>query len=283
MDITTFTSHQRTLTTTAGDISYTEIGSGPVAVFVHGMGTNAVLWRHVIAGLSDMRRCIAVDLPGHGGTPPRTDVSVESLATMVADLCDGLGLGQIDLVGNDTGGAVAQVLAAGQPSRLRSLALTNCDTEGNFPPQVFVPVVESAGRGELAPLLLALAGDLNAVRQSPFGIGFEHPDQIPDDEWRAYLEPIAGTPERAKNFESMFDLVAKGDLKAATESLRTLNVPTVIVWGTDDEAFSMEWAQKLRDVIPGARLTEVEGARLFFPSERPTELIAALRSLWQGN
>ena len=71
MDVSTFTAHRRSLDTPAGEIAYTELGSGPVALFVHGLGTNGVLWRHVIEDLRDTSRCIAIDLPLHGGTPGR--------------------------------------------------------------------------------------------------------------------------------------------------------------------------------------------------------------------
>ncbi|MGH3292927.1 MAG: alpha/beta fold hydrolase, partial [Trebonia sp.] len=120
MDVSTFTAHRRSLDTPAGEIAYTEFGSGPVALFVHGLGTNGLLWRHVIENLRDTSRCIAIDLPLHGGTPGRDDLSVTALAQVVADLCDGLGLTQVDLVGNDTGGAVAQIFAARHPDRIRS-------------------------------------------------------------------------------------------------------------------------------------------------------------------
>jgi pimeloyl-ACP methyl ester carboxylesterase len=83
------------------------------------------------------------------------------------DLCQGLGLDRIDLVGNDTGGAVAQIVAASHPELLRSLVLTNCDTEGNFPPQAFMPVIEAAMRGEIAPLLTVAAAHPAAARMSP--------------------------------------------------------------------------------------------------------------------
>jgi pimeloyl-ACP methyl ester carboxylesterase len=133
MDVTTFTSHRRSLHTPGGEIAYTEFGDGSPAVFVHGLGTSGALWRHVAEQLGDTSRCIAIDLPAHGGSPARDDMSAAALAQAVADLCDGLELGQLDLVGNDTGGAVAQIFAARHPERIRSLALTNCDTEGNFP------------------------------------------------------------------------------------------------------------------------------------------------------
>ena len=159
MDISTFTASRKTLTVPGGDIAYTEFGDGPAALFVHGLATSGALWRNVIERLAAASRCIAIDLPAHGGSQARKDASVAGMANAVAELCDGLGLGQVDLVGNDTGGAVAQIFAARHPGRLRSLSLTNCDTEGNFPPPGFVPLVETARRGELAPVLAAIAAD----------------------------------------------------------------------------------------------------------------------------
>ena len=108
MDVSTFTAHRRSLTTRGGEIAYTEFGHGPAALFVHGLATSGLLWRHVIEQLSGTRRCIAIDLPAHGGTPARENLSIGALAEVVAELCDGLGLGQVDLVANDTGGANSQ-------------------------------------------------------------------------------------------------------------------------------------------------------------------------------
>jgi pimeloyl-ACP methyl ester carboxylesterase len=281
MDIMDFTTGRRTLATTAGDIAYTEFGDGPAALFVHGLGTNGLLWRHAIERLRDTSRCIAIDLPLHGGTPVREDLSATAMSRVVADLCAGLGLGQVDLVGNDSGGAVAQIFAARHPEMLRSLVLTNCDTEGNFPPQAFAPVIEAAVRGELAPLLAAVAADPVAARTSPLASGFEHPDQIADAEWLAYLTPVAGTSERARGFERMLAALDDAELKAAGDQLRTLDVPTLLVWGTGDEAFGLPWAYRLRDMIPGAKeVIEIEGAKVFFPVERPRDLVVHLRRHW---
>jgi pimeloyl-ACP methyl ester carboxylesterase len=281
MDVSTFTSQRQSLATADGEIAYTEFGAGPAAVFVHGIGTNGLLWRHAIEMLRDTTRCIAIDLPAHGGTPARDDLSVAGFAQVVADLVDGLGLGQADLVGNDTGGAVTQIYAARHPERLRSLTLTNCDTEDNLPPPAFLPTVEAAARGELAPILPALAADPSAARTSPLAGGYEHPDKIGDDVWRAYLEPLVGTPERARNFERTLAALDSADLAAVGGALRTLRVPTLLVWGTGDDAFGLPFAYELLEMIPGAReVNEIEGARVFFPEERPEELVVHLRRHW---
>ena len=212
MDISEFTARRQTLTAATGDIAYTESGAGPAAVFVHGLATSGALWRHVIEQVDGTTRCIAVDLPLHGGTPPREDPSVTAMAQLIVDLCQDLRLDRIDLVGNDTGGVVAQIVAARHPELVRSLVLTNCDTEGNFPPQAFMPVIEAAGRGEIAPLLTVAAANPAAARMSPLATGYEHPDKVPDEVWREYLTPIGETIERARLFERMLTALDPAEL-----------------------------------------------------------------------
>ena len=281
MDVSTFHTHRRSLDTPAGEIAYTELGSGPVALFVHGLGTSGLLWRHVIENLHDTSRCIAIDLPLHGGTPARDDMSVTAMAQVVADLCDGLGLTQVDLVGNDTGGAVAQIFAARNPERIRSFTLTNCDCEGNFPPPEFTPVVETARQGALAPALAAIVADPATWPTNPLGVGYQHPEQVPEEIWRNYLTAIGGTMERARDFERMIAALDPAEMDAVSEPLRALDAPTLLVWGTGDAAFGIKWAYFLRDMIPGAReVIEVDGAKVFFPEERPGDLIPHLRRHW---
>src|SRR5690242_14996428 len=120
---------KRSVATACGRIACTEAGSGPAALFVHGVLLNSHLWRHQLADLSDVRRCIAVDLLAHGDTEIAADqdVSVTANARMLREVVDVLGINKVDLVGNDSGGGIAQIFAAQNPSRVRSLTLTDCD------------------------------------------------------------------------------------------------------------------------------------------------------------
>jgi pimeloyl-ACP methyl ester carboxylesterase len=282
MDANTFLSHRRSLATPSGEIACTEFGAGPTALFVHGLGTSGALWRQVIADLSGTSRCIAVDLPAHGASPGRRDMSPAALAAALADLCDSLGLGQVDLVGNDTGGAIAQIFAARHPDKIRTLTLTNCECEGNFPPPDFAPVIEQARQGTLAPLATGLAADPETwPTYPPLIMGYQYPDRVPQDAWRDYFTGVAGTIERAREFERLVASLDAADIEAAGGQLRALQVPTLLVWGTADTNFDVKWAYRLRDLIPGAReVIEIDGAKLFFPEERPEDLVPHLRRLW---
>ena len=141
----------RSVATPSGRISYAEAGSGPVALFVHGVLLNKHLWRHQLAELSAIRRCIAVDLLAHGDTEiaPGQDVSVTANANMLREMLDAVHIDQVDLIGNDSGGGIAQIFAALNPDRVRALTLTNCDTHDNWPPEAFKPFVDMVAGGGL--------------------------------------------------------------------------------------------------------------------------------------
>src|SRR3982075_1897587 len=151
----------KTIETPSGRIAFAEAGTGPVALFVHGVLLNKHLWRHQLAALSDIRRCIAVDLLAHGDTEiaPDQDVSVTANAKMLREVLDDLKVDQVDLVGNDSGGGIAQVFAALNPERVRTLTLTNCDTHDNWPPEAFKPFMAMAASGELSYTLNAMLAE----------------------------------------------------------------------------------------------------------------------------
>ena len=283
MQLSELNAHRHTAATRFGEISYLDIGAGPTALFVHGIATSAYLWRHVMDALSGQRRCIAIDLPLHGQSPvaAEQDLSLAALAASLDDFCDVLGLTGVDLVANDTGGAIAQIFATRYPHRLATLTLTNCDTVDNLPPEAFRPMIELAAAGNLAPSAVAMFANLEAAAKISFASGYEHLDQIDRDVIRSYLEPCFGTIERARQFERLLVSLDVADLQAVMPQLRELTVPTLVVWGTGDAFFDVSWAYWLRDTIPGTtRVVTVDGARLFFPEERPMDLVPHLEQHW---
>jgi pimeloyl-ACP methyl ester carboxylesterase len=289
MDLDTrhaFDARRSTIQTRSGPISFVDtgdIGAGPPAVFVHGVGTNASLWRQVIARLGTEHRCVALDLPLHGRSPARTDqdFSLGALADVVAAFCDALDLAHVHLVAHDTGGALAQILAARHPDRLVTLTLTNCETHDNVPPDAFKPTVELARAGLLAPAAPGLLADPAAARAAVFAMGYEDPERLSTDMVRAYLEPVIGTAEAAALFERLLSSLEPGDLLRVEPALAELTVPTLVVWGTGDAFFDVRWAYWLRDTIPGVtEVVEIEGAKLFFPDERADDLVPHLRRHW---
>jgi pimeloyl-ACP methyl ester carboxylesterase len=278
--------HRRSAITELGAISYLDLGEGPAALFVHGVFTNAVFWRNVLGAVRSQRRCIAVDLPAHGQTRTTLawDLSLAGLANALTALCNAIEIELVDLVANDTGGAVAQIFAATNSHRLRSLTLTNCDTQGNIPPANFAPVVDLARDGGLAKVVKRLATDFALARSNVgFGSGYERPEDLPDEVLHAYLAPLAESEVRARELERCIAQLEPGPLLAVEPRLKELETPTLLVWGTGDSFFDLSAAQWLRDTIPGAtEIVEIEGAKLFFPDERAAELVPHLLRHWKA-
>jgi len=273
-----------TVNTASGRISYREAGEGPVALFVHGVLLNGHLWRHQLADLSDIRRCIAVDLLAHGDTEIAADqdVSVTANAKMLAEFLDALGIEQVDLVGNDSGGGIAQIFASQNPSRVRTLTLTDCDTHDNWPPDAFKPFLDIAAAGHLRETLEAMLADKNVYR-SPQALGpaYEQPARVTDETIETYLRPLLRTKQRTLDFQRFLAAFDCRHTLAAEGGLRKLRAPTLIVWGTDDIYFDVQWSHWLAEIIPGTRRrVELEGARIFFPEERAAELNQELRAHW---
>ena len=273
--------------TASGPASYVDTGGpGRAALFVHGLGTSSYLWRHVIEQLDGQRRCVAVDLPLHGRTPAAADqdFSLPGLARFVADFCDALELTDVDLVANDTGGAISQAFAAGHPERLHTLTLTNCEAHNNMPPKLLWPAVLLARMGLAARIQPWLARDVRRGRKLVYGSGYQDVTNLPEDIASAWLEPMHATRESARQNQRLLTSLHARDLLAIEPALARLQVPTLIVWGTADKFFRRKWAYWLRDTIPGAtEVVEIEGARLFFPDERAAELTAALRRHWDAH
>ncbi|WP_073261780.1 alpha/beta fold hydrolase [Cryptosporangium aurantiacum] len=272
------------LPTRNGPVSCVDTGGpGTPVLFLHGVGTSSYLWRNVFAELDGDRRCVAVDFPLHGRTPaePNQDFTLPAMAGFVADCCDAIGADRVDLVANDTGGAVAQVFAAANPDRLTSLALTNCEAHDNIPPTAFLPTVLLARAGMLARTGPRLLADVDRARRLVYGAGYQDVEAIPEEIVRANLTPLIGTPDAARQFQRFLTSLRSRDLLAVESDLTRLTVPTVIIWGTGDIFFRRKWAYWLRDTIPGAsRVVEIAGGKLFFPDERARELAAALRRHW---
>lgn len=266
-----------------GRIAYVEQGAGDAALFVHGVPLNGFHWRHVMHGLKDMRRCIAVDLMGLGYSEidDAQDVSFPAQASMLLQFLDALGVDRVDLVANDSGGAIAQIFSAQHPDRLASLTLTNCDVHDGWPPPQIRPLIDAARSGVLAARYEHLRQHPALLREQ-FADALANPDALTDEAIEVYLQPILQSEQRRAAFHRYWLAFDPAQTVAVEPLLRQLHVPTLIVWAQDDVFFDLKWAHWLRRTIPGAiGIVQVPGAKLFFAEDQPQALIAPLRNMWR--
>lgn len=269
-----------------GRIAYVERGRGPAVLLLHGFPLNGFQWRGVIPRLCTQRRCVAPDFMGLGFSevPREQAVSLGAQADMLAAFLDNLGIRQVDIIANDSGGAVAQLFIARHAARVRSLLLTNCDVETDSPPQSVLPIIELARRGQyteqyLRPWLQDKAGLRSS---SAFGrLCYSDPRHPTDAAIDQYLSPLVCSVERSALTNRFAASLAPNPLAGVTEPLRSCPVPTRIVWGMSDRIFSPGNIGYLVSVLPRVTgIRRIEDAKLFFPEERPQVIAEEARALW---
>lgn len=260
----------RTLELSQGKLRYHEAGDGPPIVFVHGIAVNANLWRNVVARLAPGHRCIALDMPlgAHLEPLPGADLSPPGLADLVADAMDALGLEDVTLVGNDTGGAVCQILASRRPQRLGRLVLTSCDSYERFPPKQFAFLAPLARLHGLIPVLFAPLR-WRPARRLPLALGWVTKRKVQAEAEDSYVYPLL----KSKGVRADFGRIVAGidpshTLKAA-ERLRSFDKPVLLAWSAEDKLFPRSDAERLADTFPDARLEWVEDARTFSAEDNP--------------
>jgi pimeloyl-ACP methyl ester carboxylesterase len=273
MSSTTISEHtKQEIGLSAGRIRYREAGEGPAIVFVHGYLVDGRLWDGVVDALADRFRCIAPDLPfGAHRIPmsPGADLSPTGMAAIVAELIERLELEDVTVVGNDSGGAVSQVLVTTRPERIGRLVLTNCDTHENFPPGIFKALPPFAKLPGSTWLLLQpfRVGAVARFAFAPFSQAGIPPALI-----TAWSEGAFGDAGIRHDLGKVTAGMNKRYTLAAAQALRSSQLPILLAWAPGDRFFPMRYAQRLASETGNARIVEIEGAKTFVPLDQPARL-----------
>jgi pimeloyl-ACP methyl ester carboxylesterase len=275
-----------TVTTPAGALHYRTFGpaesAAPPVVFVHGFLVDSTLWdpvANLLAGAGV--RSYLVDWPlGSHRTPmlPDADLSPLGVAGIINDALAALGLADVTLVGNDTGGAICQLLLTSDATRIGRVVLTNCDAFENFPPKMFVPLFVAAKHSRLTKLLLAPMR-LRFMRHSPtaYGLLLRRPRDA--DLTRRWVTP-AMTDARIRGDIARFArAVDRDSLVKAAPRLRDFRGPVRIVWGTADRCFTLEMAKRLTAAFTDGELIEVADVSTFVSIDAPEAVADAIVSI----
>jgi pimeloyl-ACP methyl ester carboxylesterase len=287
MNTVEFHSLRKFAATPKARVAYLERGSGPVALMLHAFPLCSFQWRDVIEDLAPVRRCLAPDMMGLGYSEvvPGSDVSFTAQAATIARFLDALGIDQVDLVGNDTGGGISQVFAARYPNRLRTLTLTNCEVNDLWPTPMIEPLFAALSAGIGGEMMQAMASDVTIARAQLAQV-YENLDWMTPEIAQTYFGPLAATSERAELIKGFGAALKNRDqMVALAPQLRASKIPAQVIWGEADTAFdtpaSLKW---LRENLGGVRrIVNVPRGKLFFPEEHPRVLSTMLREFWENN
>lgn len=259
------------------DIEYTDSGTGPTVLFVHGVYVTGAVWNDVIAELGNGFRSIAPTWPlgAHSTSTTGADIGAEAAARRIVHFIEALDLPDVTVVANDTGGGL--VLAALgdallDTSRISRLVLTNCDSYEHFPPGSFAQIVK------VCRFSSRMGGAILRLLATGFGQRF-------------FLKAVSRHPPSAERQREIFgafatSAAARRDALTVTASLdpaltlraapaiETFDRPVTLAWGTDDDLFPLAHAERLRDAFPRATLTEIPDCAAFVMLDAPAILAA---------
>ncbi|MGW4062910.1 alpha/beta fold hydrolase [Amycolatopsis sp. NPDC004747] len=259
----------------AGEVRYFERGTGAPVVFVHGVLTNAELWRKVVPDVADGGfRCLAPDLPlGAHELPMRADADLSPTgnADVIADFLEALDLRDVTLVANDTGGALTQILLTRRPERVGRVVLTPSDCFEYFFPPVFKALPPLAR----IPGSMAVLGQLLRIRALyplPVLFGWVVKRPLPDAVAQAYLAPLRKSAGVQRDLRKLLKAVHPRHTLAAAEKLRTFDRPVLLAWATEDRLFPIRLARRLAALLPAAKLVEIPDSYTFVSEDQPAVL-----------
>ena len=267
--------------TTAG-FQYSDTGGdGPVIVLLHGVLMNGSLWNGVVDGLRDRYRCIVPELPfgaHHTPMPDDADLTLESIASMVAEFLVELDLHDVTLVCNDWGGAQL-VISPGGSDRVANLVLISCEAFDNYPPGL---------PGRLLCLNASLPGGTfmsvqllrpRWIRDLPLTFGGMSKKRVPNDLFMSWIHPARHNPKVRRDLNKYLrNVPKKKQLLEWAEQQRSFRGPVLIVWAREDKLMPVAHANRLAEHFENSQLVWVDDSRTLVPIDQPEVLTDHLRS-----
>ena len=251
----------------------------PPVVFVHGILVNGEIWTGVATALAERGiRSYAPDLPLGAHTAALktgTDISPRGVARLVLSFMEALGLTDVTLAGNDTGGALCQFVIDTDSSRIGRLVLTNCDAFDQFPPPpggLMLKLISRPARLWLISRPLRW----EAVRDSRFGYGGAVARPLDAALTRRWVTPLLTDAGVRRDTARFIRAIHPADLLDVSTRLGRFTQPVLLLWGTGDRFFKLPLARRLAAAFPDARLVEVEGGHTFLPLDEPDRIASEI-------
>lgn len=266
----------------AGPVAYEDTGGdAPVVVLVHGLLMDGSLWDDVVADLRADHRCVVPTLPLGAHTLPMredADLSPRGLARLLGEFLERLELDDVTLVGNDTGGALVQLLLAAGAPQVGRVVLASCDAFDNFPPGLTGRTVVATGK--LPPALFGLFMQqmrIKPLRRLP--VSFGRLTKRGDAATARWIKSLLARPAIRRDTVRILRGISahRGALTEAAAELAGYDRPALVVWAEQDKVMPPEHGRRLAELLPHATLVTIPDSYTLLPLDQPAALARTLR------
>ena len=252
------------------EITYEQVGQGPLLILVHGAADDARSWRPQLSGLSDAFTVVAWDGPGAGRSSdlPR-DFSLEDYAHCLAALVEVLDLGPAHICGLSWGGTLSLELYRRHPEAVATLILA--DTYAGWKGSLSADELRARVEG-VRQMLAAPAETLDPTFPGLFA-------GAPPAQYAPLLADIAADVRR-DTLRIQLGLMAEADQR---DVLATIAVPTLLIWGEQDARSPLTVARQFAAAIPGSELVLIPDCGHVSNLQRPEEFNRAVREFCRAH
>jgi pimeloyl-ACP methyl ester carboxylesterase len=260
------------VTTAVGRLAYVQAGRGAPILLIHGIPTSSFLWRNVIPPLAEAFTVYAVDLLGYGDSdkPEGADLSIVAQADFVRAFMQEVGWERGAVAGHDIGGGIAQLIALENSQAITKLVLLDTIAYDSWP----VPEIDRLKDPAWDEILATR--DLSPGFAKSFKRGMVHQERVDDQLVAEYVRPFEGVEGRRAYLRCARALRTE-DLATAMDRVELLDIPTLIIWGEEDDFQKVEYGRRLAAAMPRARLVVLEEAGHFVLEDRPEEVARLIR------
>ncbi len=261
-------------------VRYIDIGSGKhgTVALLHGIPTWGYLYTPILTTFVDAGfRVIVPDLIGHGWSDRRDcfDRSFQDQARMIRGLLRVLSIDRFDLVGHDTGGAIALILAIEHAACVRRLVLTNSVCYDRFDDDML-------DFGHPLRWKARSVSDLVRALEASLAAGLSQKNRLTRDFREGIIAPYANEEGKLSLLRNASALNANQTM-ALVDRHSTILSPTLVLWGADDPWQKVEDGRQLADEIPGATFRTIEQASHWVQQDKPEEFAAAILTFFHEN
>ena len=260
------------------ELCYLDSGEGPAVLFIHGLLGSHRNWAHLVDAIDDGHRVLAPDLFGHGASEkPMGDYSLGAHAATLRDLLDRLAIERVTLIGHSLGGGIAMQFCYLFPERVERLVLVSSGGLG----RAVSPLLRSATLPGAELALPLLASSWVRARVESIGhllarVGWRAGPDL-SEAWHGFTSLHDADSRRAFLATTRSVIDPGGQTVTAYDHLPlAIDIPTLIVWGTQDRMIPAWHAIAASQAIPGSRIELFEGAGHYPHLDHPARFAALL-------